>query len=122
MAIARDLWVDRKLADRIKRDDLKGPLVRRFENNPWSHIVVVGLLPACGAQTPAVAGLEPSNAFRVQFTAQDMAGGSVVEAAVEEVAVKEEVAEVAAETPAATDPTCSQPDDNHQHPPPPILT
>ena len=43
---------------RFKRDDFQSALVRGLKNDAWSHVVLVGLLPARGAETPAVSGFE----------------------------------------------------------------
>ena len=52
------LLVDRELAHRFKRDDFQSALVRGLKNDAWSHVVLVSLLPARGAETPAVSGFE----------------------------------------------------------------
>ena len=52
------LLVDRELAHRFKGDDFQSTLVRGLENDAWSRVVLVRLLPARGAETPAVSGFE----------------------------------------------------------------
>ena len=56
--LARSLLIDSERTQRFKRNDFQSALVRGLKNDPWSHIVLVGLPPARGAETPTVAGLE----------------------------------------------------------------
>ena len=55
---ARSLRIDSERAQRLKRDDFQSALMRGLKNDVWSHVVLVGLLPARGAETPAVSGFE----------------------------------------------------------------
>jgi hypothetical protein len=55
---ARSLLIDSERAHRFKRDDFQSALVRGLKNDAWSHVLLVGLLPARGAETPAVSGFE----------------------------------------------------------------
>ena len=54
----RSLRIDSERAHCFKRDDFQSALVRGLKNDAWSHVVLVGLLPAGGAETPAVSRLE----------------------------------------------------------------
>ena len=42
----------------FKGNDFQSALVRGLKNDAWSHVVLVSLLPARGAETPAVSGFE----------------------------------------------------------------
>jgi len=55
---APSLGIDSERAHCFKRDDFQSALVRGLKNDAWSHVVLVGLLPPRGAETPAVSGLE----------------------------------------------------------------
>ena len=53
---------DSERAQRFKRDNFQSALVRGLKNDAWRRVVLVGFLPARGAEAPAISGFETGEA------------------------------------------------------------